>query len=99
MNRPRYSITPAGASTDPRLEGNDLRVLCFLGEHTDRLGWCFLSQVKMADALHIGRATLQRSLSRLCDAGYVEIKSSVAAGRPHACHAYRVIMDRDDPDI
>lgn len=97
--RPRYSITPAGASTDPRLEGNDLRVLCFLGEHTDDLGWCFLSQVKMADALHIGRATVQRSLTRLVETGYVEIKTSTPSGRPHACYAYRVIMDRDDPEI
>lgn len=99
MTRPRYSIIPGDAVTDPNLEGNDLRVLCFLGQHTDKLGWCFLSQGKIAAALGIGRATVQRSLARLVDAGYVDIRSSVENGRPHACHAYRVIMDRDDAAI
>ncbi len=99
MSKPRYAIIPAGAVVDPDLEGNDLRVLCYLGTHTDKLGWCFLSQGKIAAALGIGRATVQRSLARLVTAGYVEVKSSTVSGRPHACHAYRVIMDRDDPEI
>lgn len=99
MTKPRYSIIPGGASTDPHVIGWDLKVLCFLGEHTNKLGWCFLSQGKIADAIGIGRATVQRSLARLVEAGYVEVKSSVENGRPHACHAYRVIMDRDDPQI
>lgn len=99
MIKPRYSIIPAGAVTDDRLEGNDLRVLCFLGQHTDKLGWCFLSQGTIAAALGIGRATVQRSLARLSDAGWVAVKSSTVSGRPHACHAYRVIMDRDDAEI
>jgi len=47
----RYSITPAAAATDPRLEPQDLQVLCLLGRHTDRNGWCQRSQVKMAGEL------------------------------------------------
>lgn len=95
MRDPRYAIIPARAVTDDRLEGRDLQVLCFLGKHTDRLGWCFLSQVRIAKELRCGRGTVQRSLGRLIDAGFVQVKESSA----HACHAYRVVMDFDDPEI
>ncbi|KQZ00887.1 hypothetical protein ASD45_08470 [Pseudolabrys sp. Root1462] len=98
MTDRRYSITPARAYTDARLEGRDLHVLGFLGMHTDKLGWCFLSQGTIATALRCGRATVQRSLDRLIDAGYVQKREFIGA-RPHACHAYRVIMDLDDPEI
>ena len=36
MTDRRYSIIPARAVTDPRIERGDLRVLCFLGMHTDK---------------------------------------------------------------
>ncbi len=96
---PRLSIIPAGAVTDPSLEGNDLRVLCLLGRHIDRAGWCTRSQVRMAKEISIGRATLQRSLERLCDAGWVQKKrrdSGEEASQPSASYAYRVLLDRDD---
>lgn len=97
----RYSIIPGGAVTDPRLEGRDLQVLCLLGRHTDKLGWCFRSQVKMAEELRCGRSSVQRSLGRLYDAGWLEKKLrsmtdvDANAQHPHAAHAYRVKMDRD----
>lgn len=99
MTKPRYAIIPAGAVVDPDLEGNDLRVLCYLGTHTDKLGWCFLKQASIAGKLGIGRSTVQRSLARLVTAGWVQIKTAGEGARPHACHAYRVIMDRDDIDF
>lgn len=99
MTKPRYSIIPAGAVTDDRIERGDLRVLAYLGTFTNKLGWCFLSQGTIASELDCGRATVQRALARLVEAGWVEVKASTASGRPHACHAYRVIMDRDDPEI
>lgn len=99
MTKPRYAIIPAGAVIDPDLEGNDLRVLCYLGTHTDKLGWCFLKQASIAAKLGIGRSTVQRSLARLVTAGWVQIKTAGEGAHPHACHAYRVIMDRDDIDF
>jgi len=101
---PRLSIIPAGAVTDPSLEPRDLQVLCLLGRHTDKdSGWCRRSQVKMAKEISCGRATLQRSLERLVDAGYVQKKQwNVAEGaehvQPSASYLYRVILDRDDGD-
>lgn len=94
----RYSIIPARAVTDTRLEGRDLQVLCFLGTHTDKLGWCFMRQGLIADKLGCGRSTVQRSLARLCEAGWVQTRA-FGGSRPHACHAYRVIMDTDDVTI
>lgn len=95
MSHPRYSIIPGGAVTDPRLEGRDLQVLCLLGRHTDKLGWCFRSQVKMAHELGCGRATLQRSLARLLSADWIDRR--VEQG--HSCYAYRVKIYQDDPAI
>lgn len=95
----RYSIIPAGAVTDPNLEGRDLQVLALLGRHTDRLGWCYRSQVRMAEELRCGRSTVQRSLDRLYKAGWVEkrlrSRNALAAdpNHPHAAHAYRVKLD------
>lgn len=97
---PRMSIIPGGAVTDRSLEPRDLQVLCLLGRHTDRQGWCVRSQVKMAGELDCGRSSVQRSLDRLYDAGWVQKKRrGVADGdesQPSASYAYRVILDRDE---
>jgi hypothetical protein len=102
MSGPRLSIIPAGAVIDRSLEPRDLQVLCLLGRHTDKAGWCVRSQVKMAAEIDCGRSSVQRSLERLVDAGWVEKKRRDAAadtadpGQPSASYAYRVVLDRDD---
>lgn len=103
MSGPRYSIIPAGAVTDDTLEPRDLQVLCLLGRHIDDLGWCRRSQVKMAREIKCGRATLQRSLERLYEAGWVQMRRREADAdegtQPSQSFAYRVILDRDDSMI
>ncbi len=101
MSHPRFSIIPAGAVTDRSLEPRDLQVLCLLGRHTDKAGWCFRSQVKMAQEIDCSRASLQNSLERLYVAGWVEkkrrdVEVEEAGKRPSRSHAYRVLLDRDD---
>lgn len=101
-DNPRYSIIPAGAVFDPRLQGGDLRVLCLLGCHSNKLGWCeATSQGELAAAIDYSRQTFQRSIVRLVEAGWVQTKTAFVSqtGRPYAPYAYRVIMDRDDPNI
>jgi DNA-binding transcriptional ArsR family regulator len=99
---PRLSIIPAGAVTDRSLEPRDLQVLCLLGRHLDKLGWCVRSQVKMAAEIFCSRSSVQRSLDRLYEAGWVERKrrgeiiEGVEPGQPSASYAYRVRLDRDD---
>jgi hypothetical protein len=100
MSGPRYSIIPAGAVTDETLEPRDLQVLCLLGRHIDDLGWCRRSQVKMAREIKCGRATLQRSLERLYEAGWVQKRrrelNADEDTQPSLSFAYRVLLDRDD---
>lgn len=94
--RQRFSIIPAMAVTDHRLEPRDLQVLCLLGRHTDDLGWCCRSQVKMAKELNCGRATVQRALGRLVEAGYLEHRSKQRESGADAAHDYRVVIDPPD---
>lgn len=103
MSNPRLSIIPAGAVTDRSLEPRDLQTLCLLGRHIDRAGWCTRSQVRMASELGCGRATLQRSLDRLYEAGWVEKRRRDVwrpeDSTPSSSYAYRVKLDRDDFDL
>lgn len=103
MSNPRLSIIPAGAVTDRSLEPRDLQTLCLLGRHIDRAGWCTRSQVRMAAELGCGRATLQRSLDRLYEAGWVEKRRRDVwrpeDSTPSSSYAYRVKLDRDDFDL
>ncbi|WBL75617.1 helix-turn-helix domain-containing protein [Bradyrhizobium xenonodulans] len=103
MSNPRLSIIPAGAVTDRSLEPRDLQTLCLLGRHIDRAGWCTRSQVRMAAELGCGRATLQRSLDRLYEAGWVEKRRRdhwrPEDSAPSSSYAYRVKLDRDDFDL
>lgn len=97
MNNPRLSVIPAGAVTDPQLEGRDLQVLALLGRHIDTdNGWCRRSQVKMAREIGCARSTVQASLNRLVAAGWVMTRIEMRAGGGDTAHSYRVILDRDD---
>jgi len=101
LSNPRLSIIPAGAVTDRSLEPRDLQVLCLLGRHTDKAGWCIRSQVKMAREIACSRGSLQNSLDRLSEAGWVQKKRmdtevEEAGKRPSRSYAYRVLLDRDD---
>lgn len=101
MNAPRFSIIPAGAVTDRTLEPRDLKVLCLLGRHTDKAGWCMRSQVKMAREINTSRGSLQNSIDRLCEARWLEkkrldVEVEEAGKRPSRSYAYRVCLDRDD---
>ncbi|MDO1582415.1 hypothetical protein [Rhizobium oryzicola] len=93
----RFSIIPGWIVTDPRLRGRDLQVLCLLGRHTDKHGWCRRSQVKMADQLGCARSTVQASLDRLGDIGVVEKHVEESRDGRDSAHSYRVIYDAPPP--
>lgn len=94
----RFSIIPGWIVTDPRLKGNDLRVLCLLGRHTDKHGWCRRSQVKMAAQLNCARSTVQASLDRLGELGVVEKHVEESRDGRDSAHSYRVIYDAPPPE-
>jgi hypothetical protein len=97
---PRFSIIPAAAVTDPRLEGRDLQVLCLFGRHIDRNGWCRRSQVKMAAELGCARSTLQAAIERLVEAGWLikrgEKEDVHSPGERSSAFEYRVMLDTPD---
>lgn len=93
MRGPRYSIIPSGAVFDDRLQGRDLQVLAVLGTHTDDGGWAIRSQVKMAAAMRCARSTVQASLTRLVDAGYVEVFGNKRRDGGDSSNWYRVRLD------
>ncbi len=88
-----FSIIPAAAVTDPRVEPRDLKVLTLLGLHNDDLGWCSMSPAMMADTLRFDHAAVDRILARLVGAGYVEQRP--VPGVSEAVHEYRVVIDRE----
>ena len=99
LGNPRFSIIPAAAVTDDRIEPRDLQVLALLGRHTDNLGWCCRSQVRMAKELRCGRATVQRALARLVDVGYLEHRPQWRRSGGDAAADYRVVFDQLDASV
>ena len=94
---PRFSIVPPAAAFDLRLDPIDVRVLMVFGAAIDKSGWCSRSQVKMARELAIGRATLQRAIRRLCDAGYLEQQRLLDKDGGDRAHKYRVFFESSAP--
>lgn len=99
MSDPRLSIIPAGAVLDPRIKARDLQVLCLFGRHIDRRGWCRRSQVQMAKEMGCARSTVQASIDRLVEAGWLQKKVLSAPhqqGERDSAHEYRVVLDVPD---
>ncbi|TGS10628.1 helix-turn-helix domain-containing protein [Mesorhizobium sp. M2E.F.Ca.ET.209.01.1.1] len=93
MTKARLSIIPFRAATDRSLKGSDLRILCLLGRHVDRAGWCSRSQVKMAKEIGCSRSTIFRAINRLVWAGYVECYVQEADNGRDGAHLYHVIFE------
>ncbi|MFN7177613.1 MAG: hypothetical protein ACK4MX_12090, partial [Thermaurantiacus sp.] len=99
MTGPRLSIIPARAATDPALKPRDLQVLCVLGRHTDDLGWCRRSQVKMADEMRCARSTVFEAIERLVKNGYLERHVVDEVSGRDSAHRFRVILDPVHPNV
>lgn len=99
MSGPRLSIIPARAATDRSLKPRDLQVLCVLGRHTDDLGWCRRSQVKMADEMGCARSTVFEAIERLVKNGYLERHEKIEESGRDSAHFYRVILDPIHPNV
>jgi hypothetical protein len=93
MSGPRYSVIPGGAPTDPRLKGKALQVLCILGRHTDRKGWCTRSQVGMSRLLGCSPSTVNAAVKLLVECGYLEQRRLVRDDGGDRASEYRVLLD------
>jgi DNA-binding MarR family transcriptional regulator len=68
----QFSAVSSAALDDERLNGNDILVLAALGYHTDKNGWCYPSQEKLATKARLSRQSVSTSMKRLVRFGYVE---------------------------
>jgi hypothetical protein len=96
----RFSVIPSRAVFDKQLSPLDVRVLALLGVMTDRTGWCYANQRKMAESIGVARETVNRSLSKLYKFGYVQahdINIGKRGKHLRSINVYRVIMDEPIP--
>jgi hypothetical protein len=101
----RYSIVPGNAPYDKRLTDFDLRILACIGRHTNKNGWCWINQSKLADALGKTRETVNRSISKMCKPEYDYLEKVNRQAKEHGDKRsniclYRVKMDAGEaPEI
>lgn len=86
---PNLSIIPARAVGDKALGANDLRVLCAIGIHTNRLGGnVWTSLATLCREAGVSESTAHRAISALTQAGYIRVKPRVGQ-----TNLYEVVLD------
>ena len=86
---PSLSIIPARAVMDRSLTPTQLRVLCAVGIHTNRLGGGVWTSVNtLADEAGVSRSTVQRACRELEASGYLRCLE-----RPGRTNLYEVVLD------
>jgi DNA-binding transcriptional MocR family regulator len=89
---PNLSIIPAAAVMDPELTPTQLRVLCAVGIHTNKLGGGVWASVRtLAREANVSERTFQAACVVLVTKGYLVIKA-----RPGQTNLYDVVL-QDTP--
>lgn len=94
---PSLSIIPAQAVMDSSVSGTQLRVLCAIGIHSNRLGGGVWTSVKtLAKEAGVSTRTVQRAADELCVKGYLR-----RIERPGRTNIFEVVLapvlDEDSP--
>ncbi len=86
---PNLAIIPAQAVMDRDLSHTQLRVLCAIGIHTNKLGGGVWTSINtLADEAGVSRSTVKRACEELAERGYLRITE-----RPGTTHLYEVVLD------
>ena len=86
---PSLSIIPARAVMDESLTPNQLRVLCAIGIHTDKLGGNVWTSVRtLAREANVSERTIQSACVVLVERGYLKV-----VRRPGSTNLYEVQLD------
>jgi len=86
---PNLSIIPASAVMDRDLTPTQLRVLCAIGIHTDKLGGNVWASVRtMAGEAGVAERTFQAACAALVERGYLRITD-----RPGRTNLYQVVLE------
>lgn len=94
---PRYTLFAARAVFDERLSPFDVRTLAALGTYSDKQGWCFPSQGEIARRCSMSRQSVNSSIKRLVEHGYVQATQQVTE-RGQQVSIYRVLLDLSAPE-
>lgn len=86
----RFAIVPARAVEDRRLGAAALRVLALLSAHTDWMGCCKMPMKSIGERIGVSRQAAQQSVSRLADAGYLEVLSGQRQNGGTSTNLYRI---------
>lgn len=85
------TIMPAAAALDLSLSASDVRVLMVLGTYINRSNRAYPSQTTLADKCGLSRQTVNKSLKKLCEKGYVVSQHQYSGGCMTVC-LYEVVM-------
>lgn len=86
---PNLSIIPARAVMDTEITPTQLRVLCAIGMHTNRLGGGVWTSINtLADEAGVSRSTVKRACEELEGRGYL-----LRTERPGTTYLYEVVLD------
>ncbi|WP_370372560.1 helix-turn-helix domain-containing protein [Henriciella pelagia] len=92
MSQARYSIIPSAAIEDDRLTPLDLRVLAVIGTFLGKDLVCWPSQSTIAEKAKCTRQSVNLSVKKLSELGYLEVIQTASKGMKKALK-YRVILD------
>ncbi|MBN8994307.1 MAG: helix-turn-helix domain-containing protein [Rhizobiales bacterium] len=96
---PKLSVTPGDIATDQRLNAFQLRVILFLGRHTDRDGWCRRRQRFVAQGLGVSVRHVSRTISILRELGYLEVHATEADHGGTGASWYRLVSPADQGEL
>lgn len=89
----RFAVIPVRAIEDERFSMTHLRVLCGLGSHTDKNGWCRPAASTLAKRVNVSRQRVSACIQDLREWGYIEIYSRCRNDGSQTSNMYRVLLD------
>lgn len=94
----RYVFIPAVAVSDTLMTQSLLQVLCVLGSFGTRgSGWIYPSQTTIARYLGISRQAVGKSIKRLCELGYLQMRPQYDSHGGRRVNEYRLDMNYELP--
>lgn len=99
MGQSRFTIIPTAAINDDRLTAVQLRVLLAIGSYSSKDRAAFPRQQTIADSLGIARETVNRSVKKLREYGYVHVQVQFRDDGSQKENLYWVKLDPCDPSV
>lgn len=66
-----FSVVPEAVLCHPKLNGNAVKIYCFLSMYADEQSWCWPSLRRLQTDSRVSRSTVKRSLRSLEAEGFI----------------------------